>query len=666
MFERPLFLFLLLGWAVVVGFFLYRNGLSVAWIRANIGNRFRSRFSAYNKVSLAAHSLFLFLTGAFLVVALSGPYRRGLVDAQKSTGVVILAIDASFSMMADDVKRASWEKRKPATRLAQAKNTALALMNGLELTEIGFLSFSGIAAVHAPPTKDHAAVRRAIEGLSAHYFENTGSSFGSVLSAAHHMLVKRPGRAARVVILSDGEMPFPEKFDTELAALKENNIVVYTIGFGTEKGAGLKIFDPEDLRKGVDNPGIAREITTKRDEDNLEVIASATGGSYKPIEKLSPEKFSEMLLENVDSGNTRVEGKDDYSRFFFALFAIAFLFEIVFLEMKWKIPLPAGIARYLGIVLLSLTFFQCSGSACKAHAANEHGITMEGLHARKKSRLAFEESAAFHYREEIPLFNLGNTTLSDGDASAAHDAYQRALLMRPDFPEALYNDGHALYEWGRKEIDPLGCNLERVKKLWEESAGRFERARDAASRTEPGDDPDLGRKAAENAQLVRNRITQLEALAKKCPGGGGGGAKEQQPSGGDKDKNQQQNQKENNQQKNQPNQQSQNQQQEKKENKSGKGGHNPGKGENKNENDPSGGGGALSQEEKEQVEKELKRIGKQSEGKKFHQTRQQQFRNGGREEGGGSEEGKEKGGKGEEEEGRRGEKGKGGGRPVWW
>ncbi len=646
MFERPLLLFLVVLWAGLIAFFFFRNRRSLVWIRANIGERFRTRFSAYNHLTLGVHALFLFLMGAFLVTALAGPYRRGLVEAQKSTGVVIIAIDASFSMMADDIDKTPWERKKPTSRLMQAKSAAVAIMKGLELTEIGLLSFSGIAAVHAPPTKDHVAVKRAIEGLSAHYFENTGSSFGGVLTAAHHMLTKRPGRAARVVILSDGEMPFPETFSDQLAALKENNIVVYTIGFGTNKGTGLNIFDPEDLRKGVDNPRVARQIITKRDEENLEELASGTGGTYTPAEKLSPSKFASMLLEKVDSGSIRVEGKEDSSRFFLGLFAATFLLEILLLEMKWKIPLPAGIARYIGIALLAVTFLQCSGSACKAHAANENGITLDQFQARKKARLNFEESTAFHYREEIPLHNLGNTTLADGDASAAHDAYQRALVMHPEFPEALFNDGHALYEWGRKEIDPLGCNLERVKKLWEDSAGRFEAAEKAAARNAPREDDALGRKAAENAERVRNQIAKLADLARKCPGGGGGGGKQEQPSGGDKDKNQ-------------------TPQQKQEQNPGGKGSQKP---ENKDKNDPSGGGGSgLSKEENDKLQKELKRIGRQSEGKKFHQTRQQQFREGGKEEGDGGKEGEKEGeGPGEQEEGKRGEKGSGGGRPIWW
>ena len=127
-------------------------------------------------------------------------------------------------------------------------------------------------------------------------------------------------------------------------------------------------------------------------------------------------------------------------------------------------------------------------------------------------------------RSEIPLYNLANTRFQQGDFSAAHDLYQRALGLRPNFKEALFNDGVALYGWGLREIDPQGCMLDRTKELWSAALLRFEEAARAA-----GEDEELARKARDNAEFVRARFKDLEQLGKNCPENPGGGSREEPP-----------------------------------------------------------------------------------------------------------------------------------------
>ena len=130
----------------------------------------------------------------------------------------------------------------------------------------------------------------------------------------------------------------------------------------------------------------------------------------------------------------------------------------------------------------------------------------------------FEKSAAFDYHAHVPIYNMANSALVKGDVASAHQLYERALLAEPRLAEAHFNDGHALYAWGAREIDPSGCELDRTRALWEQAAARFARAAELA---EP--DTPLGRAAATNHRAILAALEGLDELAEQCAGGGGGG-----------------------------------------------------------------------------------------------------------------------------------------------
>src|SRR3954468_15054318 len=99
----------------------------------------------------------LLLLGALTVMLLALARPAATVSLPTQHETVILAIDVSGSMRADDVK---------PTRLAAAQAAARAFIKDTpSSTQIGVVSFAGSAALIQPPTRNREEVLQAIEQL---------------------------------------------------------------------------------------------------------------------------------------------------------------------------------------------------------------------------------------------------------------------------------------------------------------------------------------------------------------------------------------------------------------------------------------------------------------------------------------------------------------------
>lgn len=171
-----------------------------------------------------------FLLGvAALVLSLAKPAHPVEVPRERAT--VVLAIDVSLSMAAEDVE---------PNRLSAAKDAAELFLDTVPPTiNVGLVRFAGTAGVVVPPTTDHERVRRAVEGLDL----GEGTGIGEAIFASLDALETLPDPAdedeavpATIIVLSDGETtqgrPDREGVEAAIAA----DVPVSTIAFGTADG----------------------------------------------------------------------------------------------------------------------------------------------------------------------------------------------------------------------------------------------------------------------------------------------------------------------------------------------------------------------------------------------------------------------------------------------
>jgi len=219
-----------------------------------------------------------------MIVALARPIAVVTLPAQE--GTVILVVDVSGSMFAEDLKPSRMEAAKAAARTFVDKQNAS--------VKIGVVSFSDNAFVVQSPTIDRDAVNAAINRLEpqrgtaigrglltgmeaineeanaedAAFGRSRPSQFGATPtpSPTPKPLPKGMYAPAVMILLSDGESNIGPNPLEVLEPIINQGVRVYTVGVGSPEGTILRIQ--------------GRAIRVRLDEAVMKKIAEKTDGEY--------------------------------------------------------------------------------------------------------------------------------------------------------------------------------------------------------------------------------------------------------------------------------------------------------------------------------------------------------------------------------------------------
>ncbi len=243
-----------------------------------------------------ATSLFGMAT-ALCVVALSRPTRTGEVSWRQRGIDIVFAIDASVSMLANDVYPNRFERSLREAKLA---------MKALAADRVATMVFAGGAA-HFPLTHDHLAAQQLFAGVRPSDVA-PGADLGLALRVASCLLrseiadpsmcellvrstsEKRPSevhgeapaipeRGRALVLFTDGE-------DREGTALREADLAkalgidVFIVAVGTEKGARVPTLDAEGERSGWQTTRSGAFEVSNLNVSLLRSLREASGGHY--------------------------------------------------------------------------------------------------------------------------------------------------------------------------------------------------------------------------------------------------------------------------------------------------------------------------------------------------------------------------------------------------
>jgi len=233
--------------------------------------------------------LLLMLALAALVVALARPQRT--VAAPERAATVMMVTDISGSMNATDVE---------PNRITAAVNSAKRLTDELpETFRLGLVTFSDFAEQRAAPTTDRAAVRGALDRLSAVGGTAMGLGLERGLEAAKQPVANADGTGtsrlpAVLVLLSDGKDTQGGIAPTEVAQkAREAGIPIFAIALGTPDGE-------VEVR---DSFGIPMRIQVPPDTETLKEIARISKGRFY-------EAADSAKLEEIYAGlGTRLSSK---------------------------------------------------------------------------------------------------------------------------------------------------------------------------------------------------------------------------------------------------------------------------------------------------------------------------------------------------------------------
>lgn len=217
---------------------------------------------------------------ALLGVAAAGPRWGTAREADTPRrGDVVLVLDASNSMLVEDMAPNRLERERTAARQLVAR---------LAGSRVGVVAFAGSAQALTPLTDDFGAVHLYLDALGPDVVQQDGSSLYAALRTAINLLdVPVAGTEARpgsIVVVSDGEALEPASMvQLALEQAAERRIAVHTIGIGTAAGGPVPDVDPgTGRRRGYKrDPETGEEVVSRMTETVLADIAQATGGTFR-------------------------------------------------------------------------------------------------------------------------------------------------------------------------------------------------------------------------------------------------------------------------------------------------------------------------------------------------------------------------------------------------
>ena len=256
-------------------------------------------------------ALGLIVAAVVATMAFARPVIAG--ETRESTQLVVLAIDTSISMEAEDVS---------PSRVDAAREAAGAFLDAVpEGVAVGVVGFDGVARNLISPTTRIDAVRRVIEGSINHSALGEGTAIGeAVLLGIEAIEASGSGTddepatsdeaVGTIVVLSDGETTMGRSNDEAATAARSAGIPVHTIAFGTDAGT---INDPFE-----------GEVPVPVNEEALAELARQTDG--KALSAASVEQLSQVyedLGRSVTIEKEQVEIGDWFAGAALALLSLA-------------------------------------------------------------------------------------------------------------------------------------------------------------------------------------------------------------------------------------------------------------------------------------------------------------------------------------------------------
>mgnify|MGYP006287747753 CR=1 FL=1 len=330
-FDNPDYLYALgLIPVLFVLFLLYRAGIKRRLRKFSDEKLIPSLIPERSKLKATFKFIVFMLAYISLVIAAANPQMGTKLKEIKREGVeIMIAVDVSNSMKAEDIK---------PSRLEKAKHTITKLIDKLYNDRIGIIVFAGKSYLQMPLTTDYAAAKMIVSLLSTDIVQTQGTAIGSAIDLAMNSFSEDETKNKTIIVISDGE----NHEDDVLGKAEEagdQGVVVHTIGMGSSEGA------PIPVGRGKQTVYMKRSngetVISKLDPTLLRQAASATDGEFILASRTEPnlkeliDKLSEMEKEEYET--KRYTDYEDQFQYFIALSLILLVFEFVLSDSRNKI-----------------------------------------------------------------------------------------------------------------------------------------------------------------------------------------------------------------------------------------------------------------------------------------------------------------------------------------
>jgi Ca-activated chloride channel family protein len=348
---------------------------------------------------------------------------------------MVIAVDASLSMLATDVQPDRLERVKQEIRRLRALSPG---------DRVGLLAFAGRSYILTPITVDEGGLDLFLDNLDPSVVGQAGSSLSATIDQGAKLLsLSKSGADRAMVIMSDGEA-FELKADVVAAAQRaaEQNVHLVTVGFGTQQGSTIPIRENGQVTTKKDENG--QTVITHYNPELLQAAAQAANGTFIPAEATDKAARIKAALTSLRRQARTTETGDNLTPRF-----------------QWFL-LPAVLLLWLDTVLGGRRGRRRRRAAA-AETALAAGIVaavaVTGCTSRQQAAEAAAAYAAKDYHRAATLFavaanddpspgttyNFGTALLADDSMTAAVEVLDRAAEKADDETRyrARFNSGLA-------------------------------------------------------------------------------------------------------------------------------------------------------------------------------------------------------------------------------
>ena len=294
-FEEPTYLYLLLLLPFLAAFYLYSNYRRRKAIR-KFGDPvlMAQLMPDVSKYRPDVKFWLVFAAIGLFAVLLARPQFGSKLETVKRQGVeVMIALDISNSMLAQDVQ---------PSRLEKAKRLVAQLVDKMENDKVGMIVFAGDAFTQLPITSDYISAKMFLESINPSLISKQGTAIGAAINLATRSFTPQEGVGRAVIVITDGENHEGGAVEAAKAAA-EKGIQVSVLGVGMPDGGPIPVEGTNDFRRDRDG----NVVVTRLNEQMCQEIAQAGDGIYVRVDnsnaaqKVIAQEINKMAKADVET-----------------------------------------------------------------------------------------------------------------------------------------------------------------------------------------------------------------------------------------------------------------------------------------------------------------------------------------------------------------------------
>ena len=290
-FEEPTYLYLLLLLPFLAAFYLYSNYRRRKAIR-KFGDPvlMAQLMPDVSKYRPDVKFWLVFAAIGLFAVLLARPQFGSKLETVKRQGVeVMIALDISNSMLAQDVQ---------PSRLEKAKRLVAQLVDKMENDKVGMIVFAGDAFTQLPITSDYISAKMFLESINPSLISKQGTAIGAAINLATRSFTPQEGVGRAVIVITDGENHEGGAVEAAKAAA-EKGIQVSVLGVGMPDGAPIPVEGTNDFRRDRDG----NVVVTRLNEQMCQEIAQAGDGIYVRVDNsnAAQKAINKMAKADVET-----------------------------------------------------------------------------------------------------------------------------------------------------------------------------------------------------------------------------------------------------------------------------------------------------------------------------------------------------------------------------